>query len=193
VYPNSTYVETARLRVANLRQYLAKAEFHAGYFYQRTRRALRSAIGARGLSIAGLRGDGRGLFPPRAWWRRPGQALPTWARWGIPDEFHPGPQPHGSAGEGGYRCSPGSLRRHTPSGPPSGKALPVSGAASSITLESSKNFLRLDVFPATVRPNRGVQGVRRGMALQTRRTVWHRPGGPAVRSIRLLCARRRES
>lgn len=45
VYPNSSYVETARLRVANLRQYLAKAEFHAGYFYQRTRRALRSAIG----------------------------------------------------------------------------------------------------------------------------------------------------
>jgi outer membrane protein assembly factor BamD len=44
VYPNSTYVETARLRVANLRQYLAKAEFAAGYFYQRTRRALRSAI-----------------------------------------------------------------------------------------------------------------------------------------------------
>jgi len=45
VYPSSTYVETARLRVANLRQHLARAEFHAGYFYQRTRRALRSAIG----------------------------------------------------------------------------------------------------------------------------------------------------
>jgi outer membrane protein assembly factor BamD len=44
VYPNSSYVETARLRVANLRQHLAKAEFAAGYFYQRTRRAFRSSI-----------------------------------------------------------------------------------------------------------------------------------------------------
>jgi outer membrane protein assembly factor BamD len=45
VYPNSSHVEIARLRVANLRQYLAKAEFSAGYFYQRTRKAYRSAIG----------------------------------------------------------------------------------------------------------------------------------------------------
>jgi outer membrane protein assembly factor BamD len=45
VYPSSSYVETARERVAALRQYLARAEFGAGYFYQRTRRALRSAIG----------------------------------------------------------------------------------------------------------------------------------------------------
>jgi outer membrane protein assembly factor BamD len=44
LYPSSSHVETARLRVANLRQYLAKAEFSAGYFYQRTRRAYRSAI-----------------------------------------------------------------------------------------------------------------------------------------------------
>ena len=43
-YPNSSQVETARLRVTNLRQYLAKAEFAAGYFYQRTRKACRSAI-----------------------------------------------------------------------------------------------------------------------------------------------------
>ena len=44
LYPNSKYVEIARLRVANLRQYLAKAEYGAGYFYQKTRKALRSAI-----------------------------------------------------------------------------------------------------------------------------------------------------
>jgi outer membrane protein assembly factor BamD len=44
VYPNSSHVEVARLRVANLRQYLAKAEFSAGYFYQRTRKAYRSAV-----------------------------------------------------------------------------------------------------------------------------------------------------
>ncbi len=44
VYPSSSHVEIARLRVANLRQYLAKAEFGAGYFYQRTRKAWRSAI-----------------------------------------------------------------------------------------------------------------------------------------------------
>jgi outer membrane protein assembly factor BamD len=44
VYPNSSQVETARLRVASLRQSLGKAEFGAGYFYQRTRRAYRSAI-----------------------------------------------------------------------------------------------------------------------------------------------------
>jgi len=44
VYPNSSHVEIARLRVANLRQYLAKADFLAGYFYQRTRKAWRSAI-----------------------------------------------------------------------------------------------------------------------------------------------------
>jgi outer membrane protein assembly factor BamD len=44
IYPNSSHVELARLRVANLRQYLAKSEFSAGYFYQRTRKAYRSAI-----------------------------------------------------------------------------------------------------------------------------------------------------
>ena len=44
-YPNSSHVESARLRVADLRQSLGKAEFAAGYFYQRTRRAYRSAIG----------------------------------------------------------------------------------------------------------------------------------------------------
>ncbi len=43
-YPSSSYVEPARLRVADLRQNLGKAEFAAGYFYQRTRRAYRSAI-----------------------------------------------------------------------------------------------------------------------------------------------------
>jgi outer membrane protein assembly factor BamD len=45
LYPASPHVETARTRVTALRQSLARAEFHAGYFYQRTRRAYRSAIG----------------------------------------------------------------------------------------------------------------------------------------------------
>jgi outer membrane protein assembly factor BamD len=44
VYPSSPHVETARLRIANLRQHLARAEFNAGYFYQKTRRALRAAV-----------------------------------------------------------------------------------------------------------------------------------------------------
>jgi outer membrane protein assembly factor BamD len=44
VYPNSSHVEVARQRVASLRQVLAKANFNVGYFYQRTRRAMRSAI-----------------------------------------------------------------------------------------------------------------------------------------------------
>jgi outer membrane protein assembly factor BamD len=44
-YPNSSHVETARMRIAELRQNLGRAVFAAGYFYQRTRRAYRSAIG----------------------------------------------------------------------------------------------------------------------------------------------------
>jgi hypothetical protein len=44
VYPTSPHIELARLRVASLRQYLARAEFGAGYFYQKTRHALRAAI-----------------------------------------------------------------------------------------------------------------------------------------------------
>jgi outer membrane protein assembly factor BamD len=45
VYPNSTYVETARKRIRELRQTLARSEFIAGYFYQKTRKAYRSAVG----------------------------------------------------------------------------------------------------------------------------------------------------
>jgi outer membrane protein assembly factor BamD len=45
VYPNSTYVETARKRIRELRQLLARAEFMAGYFYQKTRKAYRAAVG----------------------------------------------------------------------------------------------------------------------------------------------------
>lgn len=45
VYPQSGYVETARERIAECRYSLARAEFLAGYFYQRTRRACRAAIG----------------------------------------------------------------------------------------------------------------------------------------------------
>ena len=44
VYPQSTYVEQTRGRIHECRQSLARAEFNAGYFYQRTRQAWRAAI-----------------------------------------------------------------------------------------------------------------------------------------------------
>lgn len=43
-YPNSTLVPQAQERITELRQSLARAEFLAGYFYQRTREAPRAAI-----------------------------------------------------------------------------------------------------------------------------------------------------
>ncbi|MBI3931892.1 MAG: outer membrane protein assembly factor BamD [Acidobacteria bacterium] len=45
IYPSSGQMETARERIAVCRQSLARAEFLAGYFYQRTRQACRAAIG----------------------------------------------------------------------------------------------------------------------------------------------------
>jgi outer membrane protein assembly factor BamD len=44
VYPNSEHAERGRERIMELRQNLARAEFNAGYFYQRTRQACRAAI-----------------------------------------------------------------------------------------------------------------------------------------------------
>ena len=44
MYPNSAKAEEARTRIRELRQSLARAEFLAGYFYQRTRQACRAAI-----------------------------------------------------------------------------------------------------------------------------------------------------
>jgi len=44
VYPQSSYVEQVRARIRECRQSLAKAEFMAGYFYQRSRQAWRAAI-----------------------------------------------------------------------------------------------------------------------------------------------------
>ena len=43
-FPSSPLAETARARIAECRQSLARAEFLAGYFYQRTRQACRAAI-----------------------------------------------------------------------------------------------------------------------------------------------------
>lgn len=43
-YPNSTHAERGRERIMELRQNLARSEFMAGYFYQRTRQACRAAI-----------------------------------------------------------------------------------------------------------------------------------------------------
>ncbi|MFI5184302.1 MAG: outer membrane protein assembly factor BamD, partial [Vicinamibacteria bacterium] len=43
-YPSSPYIEQARGRISTCRQSLARAEFLAGYFYQKTRRAYRAAI-----------------------------------------------------------------------------------------------------------------------------------------------------
>lgn len=44
-YPRSPLVEDAKTRIRACRQSLARAEYLAGYFYQRTRKACRSAIG----------------------------------------------------------------------------------------------------------------------------------------------------
>ena len=44
LYPQSSYVDTARERIHSCRQSLARAEFLAGFFYQRTRKACRAAI-----------------------------------------------------------------------------------------------------------------------------------------------------
>ncbi len=44
LYSNSAYVETAKQRIHGCRQSLAQAEYLAGHFYQRTRKACRSAI-----------------------------------------------------------------------------------------------------------------------------------------------------
>jgi outer membrane protein assembly factor BamD len=44
LYPSSSYAETTRSRIVDCRQSLARAEFLAGYFYQRTRQACRSAM-----------------------------------------------------------------------------------------------------------------------------------------------------
>lgn len=45
VYPQSQYVEQARERIRDCRQTLARAHYQVGYFYQKTRRSWRSAIG----------------------------------------------------------------------------------------------------------------------------------------------------
>ena len=43
-YPSSPFVEQARGRISSCRQSLGRAEFLAGFFYQKTRRAYRAAI-----------------------------------------------------------------------------------------------------------------------------------------------------
>lgn len=45
VYPQSQYVEKTRERIRECRQTLARSHFQVGYFYQKTRRSWRSAIG----------------------------------------------------------------------------------------------------------------------------------------------------
>jgi outer membrane protein assembly factor BamD len=44
LYPDTKHVEEARKRTQECRQMLARAEFLAGYFYQRTRQSCRAAI-----------------------------------------------------------------------------------------------------------------------------------------------------
>lgn len=51
-YPQSSYVETTRQRVADCRQRLARHEFLVGSFYQRTRRACKAAIARFELVLA---------------------------------------------------------------------------------------------------------------------------------------------
>jgi len=43
-YPASGYIEPARTRIRDCRQSLARSEYLAGYFYQRTRKAYRAAV-----------------------------------------------------------------------------------------------------------------------------------------------------
>ena len=45
VYPQSTWVEPAREKVRECRQALARSDFQVGYFYQKTRKSWRSAVG----------------------------------------------------------------------------------------------------------------------------------------------------
>ncbi len=44
LYPSSTYIEKARSRIKDCRQSLGRAEFLAGFFYQRTRQSCHAAI-----------------------------------------------------------------------------------------------------------------------------------------------------
>jgi len=45
VYPQSAFVEPAREKIRECRQTLARSNFQVGYFYQKTRKSWRSAIG----------------------------------------------------------------------------------------------------------------------------------------------------
>ncbi len=45
LYPESSYLEKTRDRIKELRQQLARAEYMAGYFYQRARQYCRAAVG----------------------------------------------------------------------------------------------------------------------------------------------------
>lgn len=45
VYPQSQYVEQTRQKIRECRQVLARADFQVGFFYQKTRKSWRSAIG----------------------------------------------------------------------------------------------------------------------------------------------------
>ena len=45
IYPQSSWVEPAREKIRECRQALARSHFQVGYFYQKTRKSWRSAIG----------------------------------------------------------------------------------------------------------------------------------------------------
>jgi outer membrane protein assembly factor BamD len=45
LYPESSYLEKTRDRIKELRQQLARAEYMAGYFYQRSRQYCRASVG----------------------------------------------------------------------------------------------------------------------------------------------------
>jgi outer membrane protein assembly factor BamD len=52
VYPSSGYVEAARKRIRELRQILARADYLAGFFYQKTRKAYRAAVARYEIILA---------------------------------------------------------------------------------------------------------------------------------------------
>ncbi len=51
LYPQSPYAEQSRVRITEARQNLARSEFMAGYFYQRTRELCRASIARYGVIL----------------------------------------------------------------------------------------------------------------------------------------------
>jgi outer membrane assembly lipoprotein YfiO len=105
LYPGSQYIENARGRIKELRQNLARAEFMAGYFYQRTRQYCRAALaryegilkdfpeGFPGLRRSRPRSPSHGRMPPRPGTHRGGAPAPEPPARGVSGERGGGHRP----------------------------------------------------------------------------------------------------